>query len=114
MQVFCALTISLVPLKHGQRSQFMGACILENGDTIILMELMLGGTLFEAIATDRVSWHKRCRLLCLPAGCQLPVPWSLTPCSLLATAAEGIRCRAPLLSAVQERVYMAEARLQQC
>ena len=41
----------------------MGACILENGDTVILMELMLGGTLFEAIATDRVSWHNRCRPL---------------------------------------------------
>lgn len=47
----------------------MGACILENGDTVILMELMLGGTLFEAIATDRVSWHNRCRPLCIPAGC---------------------------------------------
>ncbi|KAK9835179.1 hypothetical protein WJX81_003995 [Elliptochloris bilobata] len=41
--------------------QFMGACVMENGDTVILMELMLGGTLFEAIATDRVSWHNRGR-----------------------------------------------------
>lgn len=39
--------------------QFMGACVMENGDTVILMELMLGGTLLEAIATDRASWYNR-------------------------------------------------------
>jgi len=39
--------------------QFMGACTLDNGDTAILMELMLGGYLYEAIAGDRVSWYNR-------------------------------------------------------
>ena len=39
--------------------QFMGACVMENGDTVILMELMLGGTLLEAIASDRASWYNR-------------------------------------------------------
>ncbi len=39
--------------------QFMGACTLDSGDTAILMELMLGGNLYEAIAGDRVSWYNR-------------------------------------------------------
>jgi hypothetical protein len=39
----------------------MGACTLGNGDTAILMELMLGGNLYEAIAGDRVSWYSRWR-----------------------------------------------------
>ena len=100
LHAFCAHATPLAAPRNAWRSQFMGACILENGDTVILMELMLGGTLFEAIATDRVSWHNRCQPLCHPAGCQPPVSRWLTSCCLLATTPEGTHCQAILLSAM--------------